>query len=786
MTMFSYVRYGTVSGCTTLQDITRDHPDFEGLTVTEDVRTDLRPHFLVVRRPRPRHVLAIQTTDNMMESSDIKWVNKAAQAMIRYDMSHNSQLSVVSFNNQTKVEHEMVELSGEEVRETVADTVPGKYQLAEHNETCITCMLEHVVEEVLGNETEEVNIVIVVKIGQDIGNVQDIARIVGKARVSFLSLASEMSRLEDVLLYDDVASKTGGDNFLVNWSHHDMDLYYDVVRSLHTALGGDTVSRTIHTQHHLGDELHTRGTFYSDSDWVMFRVFVPDTEDHMIKAVTFQNSETGKTFGPYTKMSASYDLINFKTPNIVGQLPWEHQGDRKHWNYTVQWFEGSEGTKSIIDVRSPVSAEQIHVDSWISAVDTWSCANGFRHVLVSAVLSAPVLTGVSVRASVEVLQHDGTLLTLPDVEMTNADDDVLSAVLLSYPGPGRYSISVVVEDLITGETVTSPSHVVMISEVPLTDCVPPGKVKDLSVAIHNNSDVITAYWTNTGGDGEREGEVESYKLVTSTEVCQLLQGGDSVETLLSVQTMSGPGQLVEQVVQFTQYDQLYYVGVVAVDAAGNVGEVSNIVTVYVPRPVVESDELADPVSLNQSSSLLDNYQSIIIISSSLGGVLMVCLLCIVYIVISGRYRRHRNKAGLDRSVTPDYQLDNQHNQGVTDVQQILARERQSQVLQPGTASLPVYWSCDQILARHCHGEPHWEGQVGSESSPHSRYSHSSDSYTDSHSAATSGATDTDSYRLTSPYCPHTLLASPDITDEGYDSASRELELINSRKLYTIV
>ena len=29
-------------------------------------------------------------------------------------------------------------------------------------------------------------------------------------------------------------------------------------------------------------------------------------------------------------------------------------------------------------------------------------------------------------------------------------------------------------------------------------------------------------------------------------------------------------------------------------------------------------------------------------------------------------------------------------------------------------------------------------------------------------------------------------AVTDVTDEGYDSASRELELINSRKLYTIV
>ena len=784
MTLFSYVRYGPVSGCTTLQDIARDHPDFQAVRRQPEAEADIRPLFRVVSRARPRHVLAIQTTEDMIDH--IKWVNKAAQAMIRYDMMDNSQLSVVSFNNVSKVEHGMVGLTGEAVRETVADTIPGKYQLAGHNMTCLSCMLEHVVGTVLGNQTEEVNIVIVVKLGQgqDIGNLEDIGGIVGAARISFLSLSPAISSLVEIGEFDEVATMTGGDNFLVGWSHHHMDLYYEIVRSLHTALEGDKVARTIHTHHHLGPDTITQGTFYSDGGAVVFRVFVPDTEDHMIKSVTFQNSETGKKFGPYTKMSASYDLINFKTPNIVGQLPWENQGDRKHWNYTVEWFEGKEATKSIIDVSaplSPLSPAHMEVESWISAIESWDCPQQFRHVKVWASLNMPVVSGVMVRARVEILQDNGTTTTLPPLELTASDeDDLLSAVLLTYPGAGRYQITVTVEDLITGEQMeASPSHVVRLSQVPLTDCVPPGRVRDLSVAIHNNSDVITAYWTNTWG------QVASYRIITSTEVCNIMEKGDGVETLLSVQTLSRPGELEEQVVQFTKYDQLYYVGVVAVDGAGNIGSVSNIVTVFVPRPVLETDDLTSPVSLNQSSSLLDNYQSIIIISSSLGGVLMVCLLCIVYIVISGRYRARAKD--LDRTASPDYQVENQNNQGVTDVQQILARERQSQAaLQPGTTSLPVYWSCDQILTRNCHNYYNCPGDTQGGSSPQSRYSHSSDSYTDSHSGVTSGATDTESYRLSSPYSGQTVTTTNDITDEGYDSASRELELINSRKLYTIV
>ena len=41
---------------------------------------------------------------------------------------------MVSFTNVTRVEHEMARLDTETVREKVADTVPGKYQLAAHNE----------------------------------------------------------------------------------------------------------------------------------------------------------------------------------------------------------------------------------------------------------------------------------------------------------------------------------------------------------------------------------------------------------------------------------------------------------------------------------------------------------------------------------------------------------------------------------------------------------------------------------------------------------------------------
>ena len=715
--------------------------------------------------------------------SNIKWVNKAAQAMIRYDMQTESNIAVVTFNNQTKVEHSMTKLDSEDIREKVADTVPGKYQLVEHNDSCVRCMLETVVSDVVVT-TQEVHIIVLVS---GAGVDDDVADVVGDARVSFIIVPGDET-VSEVRRYDEVSSETGGDTFLVARTQHEVELYYNIVTDLQECLGGHKSSRvsSLHTNHHHGYQTHSQGSFFTSDNNIMFRIYVPDTEDHMIKSVTFENLDTGRVFGPYRKMSASYDLINFKTPNIVGDNPWEYKtGERNHWNYTVEWFTAAgHEDKSIIDVTSaPDDQSPLRLESWISSEHL--CDDEFQHVKISAVLSSPHVSGVEVVASVSVLLDNATMLTLPPLLLDTYDSGVLTTTLLSYPGPGRYSVSVRAEDLITGDvTRDSRDHVVTLTSVPSYDCVPPATITDLSIAIYNNSDVITAVWTSPGSDlNSGDSPVDMFQLLVAEDACELMEGVD-VETLLSVQTRATRGDLVEQVLHWTRYDTLYYVGVVAVDAAGNTGKLSNIVSVYVPAPASPEPE---PVSLSASESILDNYQAIIIISSSLGGVLMICLLCIVYIIINGRYQS--NKAGPGSgSSTPDYTVDTcSHgapgDQGVTDVQQILARERQSHghTALHG-AQVPVYWSCSEILTRtnkdlmpgvHQPGHNYYNCEDMS-ASPHSRYSCSSDSY--------SGDSQ-DSYRQQSSVA---TTVTHDATDEGYDSTSRELELINSRKLFTIV
>ena len=92
----------------------------------------ITPEIRLILEPEIKYVLAIETTAVMGERDNWKWVNKAAQKLIRYDVADNSQVAVVSFSNVTRIENGLERVTVES-RERMADTIPGKYQLVDHN-----------------------------------------------------------------------------------------------------------------------------------------------------------------------------------------------------------------------------------------------------------------------------------------------------------------------------------------------------------------------------------------------------------------------------------------------------------------------------------------------------------------------------------------------------------------------------------------------------------------------------------------------------------------------------
>ena len=92
----------------------------------------ITPEIKLILEPEVKYILAIETTAAMGHRDGWKWVNKAAQKLLRYDLEGGTQVGVVSFSNVTRVENKM-EVLTEESREKIADTIPGKYQLSHNN-----------------------------------------------------------------------------------------------------------------------------------------------------------------------------------------------------------------------------------------------------------------------------------------------------------------------------------------------------------------------------------------------------------------------------------------------------------------------------------------------------------------------------------------------------------------------------------------------------------------------------------------------------------------------------
>ena len=709
-------------------------------------------------------------------------MNKAVQAVVRYSLPATTAVAVTSFSNTTRLETAgLVSLHSEAGRGRVADSVPGQYQLRPPaTPICRTCALQDILTTVLDNNTAGAHVVLVGRAGEGGSSQQEVEQWAGRGlRVSSVAVGAGPGQL------DLLARLTGGRSELVPPSPHPVTVYHGLLAGLERVVG--LGSTALHARPALNTENSTVGRFSlaatpTATPTTLFRVFVPDTEDHLIKRVSFTDTQTGAQFGPYTKMSASYDLINAKVPNMAGVLPF--RGGRE-WEYRVDWYPSAAPSLAVIAVTSATPTTTPTVHSWAAGhapPRPGSQCGDTQQLLVWARLdlAGQPLTGQEVRALVETSgSGPGAELELEEVL-----PGLYRGVAWDLPGPARYTATI----LAGGRAVPAGWAV---SLGPPGHCRPPAPVSDLQAVATNTSRLGLAWSTVTSA--------QRYTVRYSLDSPCSLLGGTGAE-LTSLGAGQGAGQWVELETDPPQFDTVLYLAVFSTDEMGNVSPVSNIESVLVPTPPT-----APPLPVTRASTVLQDWHSVIIVASSLGGVLMLCLLAVVYILVT-----YRRPAKQPVSPRPDSPPPHPDSEGVTSIEQILARER---------VACPVYWSCDQIL-RGEGGEGRVLGRGGAgggagggpayseqtTASPASRASYSSGSYTES---SQSRASEQDcGYRLFAPvhcpapsreacpappplppHCPRPLSTTQRTTpecDEGYDSASRELELINGNKLYTIV
>ena len=212
-----------------------------------------------------------------------------------------------------------------------------------------------------------------------------------------------------------------------------MDTFTAILEALMTILQGEDDTDTkflVHKNEHFANNnnLSTVGSFRLDP-WLgrdtSFGIYVPNTEDHLVRSVQFQD-EHGQMFGPYSKMSTSYDLINYKTPNIAAgtqpafftdteepqtmaagirpggvrnPLLWTTSATPSYrvWRYRIDWFEHrGDPVKSVIMVASSRNNRggdsrlnrrlEVSVKSWASSRQ-WPGDEEFRYLTLFARLT---------------------------------------------------------------------------------------------------------------------------------------------------------------------------------------------------------------------------------------------------------------------------------------------------------------------------------------------------------------------------------------------------------------
>ena len=133
--------------------------------------SDLTPRIDIVKQQPPKYVLLLETSSSMADDDDWKFINKAAQKLIRYDLPDSALLAVVTFSNQSKLEAPLTRVGGS--RSHLADIIPDKYRLAQGEERCVLCGFNTAMTEVLGEHKEAAHVIIVTRGSFDTLSVTD-------------------------------------------------------------------------------------------------------------------------------------------------------------------------------------------------------------------------------------------------------------------------------------------------------------------------------------------------------------------------------------------------------------------------------------------------------------------------------------------------------------------------------------------------------------------------------------------------------------------------------------
>ena len=325
-------KHNVLCGGKSAAEVIASHDDFITRRTPEkreDIKLD--PEIMIVREPEPQYVLVMEKSVTLDAHGQWKWINKAAQKFIRYDLPSISKVSIVTFTNDSKVEHSLAELDSEDARARLADTIPDKYHLSRKGGTCLLCGIQKAIHDVLRNNMAGAHLIIMSRGSQDTLKISDEQAIEEYVKFYNMKVSSILIPEDDKLplaFYDSIARLSGGSSHVIKQprKHQSIEVYMDLINAFSNLIDAEFENHgiprppvTIHEDLiEMSGFSSSTGKFSVDPTLgreTKFGIYVDDEEDHLVRAVTFTDAN-GFLYGPYTSMSSLYDIINLKTVNF--------------------------------------------------------------------------------------------------------------------------------------------------------------------------------------------------------------------------------------------------------------------------------------------------------------------------------------------------------------------------------------------------------------------------------------------------------------------------------------
>ena len=559
----------------------------------------------------------------MSDNDDWRWINKALRKLLLRDLAAGVEVGLVTYSHTATAQFPLTRVT-EHTRPHLAVLVPDRYKLERGAaEACLLCGLTTALE-LLGPNKQDGRIVIITRGGavshREQLKVAEYAEYY-QLRISSL-LVTSASAPPQLAPYRHLASSTSGRCSLAA-GPGPVRRYRQISAALSAELENGEI--VIHETEVAGGATATTGQFVVDpgaSENVTFAIFVADSEDHFIRSVTFRQLDTGAVVGPCRAVSSEHDTINMKTVSLGPRRAASALLTPGRWSYAVQWAGAGPEAAVVVTARPAPHSPSLRVTVWTEGGGAGGGAAVVtpRHPLSAHVMvergGQPVL-GAAVTLLVSLTSpHNGSTTQLPPLQLRDggggaadlvAEDGVYSRYLVRYPGPGLYTLGVAVagaggtvvagagqhpgQDCCGSSTLASRHSAprtgafsrlvagaasVLVAEVPAGagDRMPPARVGDLRAA-RLPSGGVRLVFTAPGGDYD-QGRARQWLVLRDTDRARLGAAWDHTQVLARLPARHEAGATVEEEVTLRAGHD-FYLGVVAVDAAGNAGPVSNIV-----------------------------------------------------------------------------------------------------------------------------------------------------------------------------------------------------------------